>query len=282
MGWGDVLTTAVTGVAGAGAGSGVGFLSNLLNQVEGQQKADKAENAYYAALAQQKQLAQIAGQTAAQRAAFEKAMKERILTQTGDLGSTLRAAQTAMGAMPQVNQTTINSDYAATKQTMMGDFQNMLKLVESQGRAGQIERLGGAGSMAADNDRMNALMKQYSGELQKIDDAAYDSAISRATNQQNLINTNRQNTLNEISGVYNAQLNPELQLLTSGGTDITNLMNSQSGYLNQTGELATNTAKANEANSKITSASLGALLAQTYNNPNQTRLKDGSVINWNT
>lgn len=281
MGWGDILTTAVSGFTGKSQNT-LSFLSNLVDQIGSQKKADKTENDYYAALAQQKKLSQIAAQTAAQRAAFEQAMKDRILTQTGDLGSTLRAAQTAMGAMPQVNQSTINADYAATKQTMMGDFQNMLKLVESKGRARQIERLGGAGSMAADNDRMNALMKQYSGELQKIDDAAYDSAIGRATNQQNLINTNRQNTLNEISGVYNAQLNPELQLLTSGGTDITSLMNGQSGYLNQTGELATNIAKANEANSKITSASLGALLAQTYNNPNQTRLKDGSVINWNT
>lgn len=212
---------------------------------------------------------------------FELIAAENILDrlmQTGEMGATLRAAQSNMGAMPQFNQDTINQDYAATKSTMMQDFNDMLRLVESQGRSSQMERLGGAGSMAADNDRMNALMKRYTPELQKIDDAAYDSAVARATSTMGLINTNRQNTLNEISGLYNPQINAETNLLTGGGTDISNLINTSRGYSNEAGDLATSRSAIAEDKTKVANASLGALLAQVYNRPTPTRYED---IVWN-
>lgn len=266
MAWGNILSQ-VVGAINPGLGAGVSFLSNIMDSSSQKKKAKQAENEYYAALAQQKQLAQISAQTAQQRAAFEAAMKQRILTQTGELGSTLRAAQQNMGAMPQFNQDTINQDYAATKAGMMQDFTSMLELVESQGRAGQISRLGGAGSTAADNDRMNALVKRFTPELQKIDDAAYDSAVGRATNSMNLINTSRQNTLGELAGVINPQLNAEMQLLSGSPTDITALINGQGGYLNQTSANSSNQSRASGTLDANTQASLGALLSQVFNRP---------------
>ena len=270
MAWGNILTQ-VASAANPALGAGVSFLNNLFQSNDEEKKAKKAENEYYAALAQQKQLAELSAQTASQRAAFEKAMKDRILLQTGEMGSTLRAAQRSMGAMPQFNQDTINQDYATTKAGMMQDFNNMLTLVESQGRAAQIDRLGGAGSIAADNDRMNALIKRYSPELINIDNQAYEAAVGRATSSMNLINQNRKNTLDEITGVLNPQINAETNLLTGGGTDITNLMSSYKSYSNEVGDLATSTASVNEAKNKTTEASLGALLAQVFNNGNSSR-----------
>lgn len=278
MGWGDILTQVGTFALGPTAGAGISFASNFLKNQEAEKEAKAQKNSYYEALAQQKQLTQIAANTASQRAAFEQAMKDRILAQTGELGSTLRAAQTAMGAMPQYDVGRINQDYQSTKSTMMNDFTSMLKLVESQGRATQIDRLGGAGSTAADNDRMSALIKQYSPELQKIDDAAYDSAVSRGTNTMNLINTGRQNTLNELKGVISPQLDAEMNLLTQGGTDITNLMNSSKAYLNEAGDLATGTAAAAGNSATKSSASLGALLSQVYNKTSPAYT--GSTADW--
>ncbi len=284
MAWGNILTQ-VASAANPALGAGVSFLNNLFQSNDEEKKAKQAENAYYAALAQQKQLAELSAQTASQRAAFEKAMKDRILLQTGELGSTLRAAQRSMGAMPQFKQDTINQDYATTKAGMMQNFNDMLTLVESQGRAAQIDRLGGAGSIAADNDRMNALIKRYSPELINIDNQAYEAAVGRATSSMGLINTNRKNTLDEITGVLNPQINAETNLLTGGGTDITNLMNSYASYQKEVGDLATSRASLNNARDEKVKASLGALLYETFNQNKSprdtTRLSNGDTIYWN-
>lgn len=275
MAWGNILTQVATH-ANPALGAGVSFLNNLFQSNSQEKKAKKAENAYYAALAQQRQLAELSAQTAAQRASFEKAMKDRILTQTGEMGSTLRAAQRNMGAMPQYNQDTVNQDYAKTKAAMMQDFNDMLTLVESQGRSAQMERLGGAGSTAADNDRMNALMKRFTPELQKIDDAAYDSAVNRSMNVMNLINTNRQNTLNELVGVITPQMNAEMNLLGQGALiDMSNPMNQHGYYMNNVGLLATSKNKVANDQAPKTEASLGTLLAQVFNRPQTEQ------ITWN-
>ena len=231
--WGSILSSAVSAYApNSKVGALVNFGSSISDKISTDKKSKKVSSAYYAALANQKQLSDLATQTAAQRAQFEESMRSRILTQTGDLGSTLRQAQTNLGAMPQFDQAKVNSDYANTKATMTNDFTDLLKLVESQGRSSQIERLGGANSYGADSSRMSALIKRYSPELQKIDDAAYDSALNRATNTQNLVNKNRSDTLGEIKGVYDAQIDPETKLLGTGSTDITTLANTNSASIN--------------------------------------------------
>jgi len=267
MPWGSILTQVAT-KANPVLGAGVSFISNILNEREQSKKAKQAENEYYASLAQQRELAALSAQTASQRAAFEAAMKERILTQNGELGSTLRAAQRNMGAMPQFNEDTINQDYSRNKATMMQDFNDMLTLVESQGRAAQIERLGGAGSTAATNDRMNALIKRFTPELQKIDDAAYDAAINRSQNKMTLINTNRSNTLNELKDTLQPQITNDMGLLTQGGTDITTLTNSNANYTNRVYTDAANEATAKGDTEAKIDASLADLLSKVFNRPN--------------
>lgn len=264
MAWGDILTQVATAVNPT-LGAGVGFFSNILQERDLEKKKKQQENEYYAALAQQKQLAQVAAQTAADRAAWERSMKERIITQTGTMGDTMRAAQTAMGAMPQYNQDTVNQDYARTKSGMMSDFTDMLKLVESQGRSDQITRLGGAGSTAADDSRMNALIKRYSPELINIDNQAYGAAVDRATNNMNLLNTNRTNTLNELKGLYEPQISAETQLLSQGGTDMTAPTNLSANYLNTIRKAGEDTATAAGKYSTNISDNLGVLLAEVFN-----------------
>lgn len=259
-GWGNILGQ-IVGKASPALGNLINFGSGILDKIQSDKNAKTQSNSYYAALAQQQQMSKLASATAEQRAMFEKAMKDRILAQTGDLGSTMRAAQRNMGAMPQFDQAKVNTDYANTKATMMNDFNDMLKLVESQGRSSQIERLGGADSYAANNDRMNALMKRYTPEIQKIDDAAYDSALSRATNTQNLISKNRSDTLGEIKGVYDSQIDQEQKLLQTGGTDISNLMNSTANTLSTTRAEASDA----DAMARNDTNTLGALLARTFN-----------------
>lgn len=263
-GWGQILGQ-IGSMASPKLGSVINFGSSILDKLESDKQAKADQNSYYAALANQQQMGALATQTAANRAAFEQAMKDRILQQTGDLGSTMRAAQSAMGAMPQFDQGKVTRDYQTTKSTMMNDFNDMLKLVESQGRASQMERLGGADSYTADNDRMNALMKRYTPELQKIDDAAYDSALSRATNTQKLISTNRADTLKEIQGVFDSQIDPETKLLTSGGTDISNLINSNASVLTANNTAATGSDAMARTDTDNVSKSLGAMLATVFN-----------------
>ena len=164
MAWGNVLSRVGGAIFGEEAGNVIGFGGSLLEQLNRDKDSKTAQNAYYAALAEQRRMAGLATQTATQRAEFERAMKERLLTQTGDMGANMRSAQVAMGAMPQFNQGKIDQDYSNTKATMMNDFTDMVKLVESQGRSAQIERLGGAGSMTADNDRMSSLIKRFNPE----------------------------------------------------------------------------------------------------------------------
>lgn len=277
-GWGNILSTAVRGVIGGSTGGTLGNLINfgygVLNQVGADKQARQSSNAYYDALARNNQLTQMAGEIAIQRANWEKALKERAMGQVGELGATLRQAQTNMGAMPQFDQGKIDRDYQTTKSTMMSDFNSLLKTVESQGRSDQIERLGGAGSTAADDTRMLALTKRFAPELQKIDDAAYDSAVSRATNTNNLINTNRQNTLSEISGVYNAEINPTIQLLS--GNDVSNLINTQAGGLRSAESAMRQAGEAAGQNNKAIEDNLGALLEQVFNrrrtNPNRIEM----------
>lgn len=265
MAWGNVLSQIGGAVFGEDAGALINFGGGILDQLNKDKDSKNAKNAYYAALAQQRQMAQLATATASQRAEFERAMKERLLTQTNDMGTNMRAAQVAMGAMPQFDQGRVDQDYRNTKATMMNDFTDMLKLVESQGRASQIERLGGAGSMTADNDRMNALMKKFTPELQKVDDAAYDSALSRATNTQSLISKNRSDTLGEIESVYDPQIKSETNLLTGGGTDISGLIYGQNSSVNEAGNLATNAGQAGAATQKNLEANLGDLLDRVFN-----------------
>ena len=263
-GWGNILGT-IVGKYSEGGGNLINFGSAILDKINSDKEAKTAKNSYYAALAQQQEMSKMATATAAQRAAFEKAMKDRILTQTGDLGTTMRSAQRGMGAMPQFDQAKINTDYTNTKATMMNDFNDMLKLVESQGRSNQMERLGGADSYAASNDRMNALIKRYNPELQKIDDAAYDSAVSRATNTQNLISKNRSDTLGEIKGIYDSEIDPELKLLQAGDTDISNLMNSNASGVNSAYSEMVKTGAMANTDTKAVYPSLGELLAKTFN-----------------
>lgn len=257
-GWGSLLSTLATKFISPSAGALVNFGSGIIDKLETDKNTKKASNAYYAALANQQQMSQLAARTAAQRAAFEEALKTRAMTLTGDLGTSMRAAQTGMGAMPQFDQGRIDRDYQTTKSSMMTDFNDMLKLVDSQGRAAQMERLGGADSYQASTDRMSALVKSFAPKLQQLDDAAYDSAVNRAANTQNLISKNRSDTLGEIKGIYDAELDPTMKLLS--GNDISSLANASVAGM-QT--LSAEKASANEssgATQDITQNSLDALL----------------------
>ena len=59
MAWGNILSQVGTFTGGPLIGAGVSFLGNLLDSNDQKKKAKKAENEYYAALAQQKQLAEL-------------------------------------------------------------------------------------------------------------------------------------------------------------------------------------------------------------------------------
>ena len=286
MGWGDTILTGIGALTGnTTIQSGVSFLSNLIKSNEAEKENKQAQNDYYKALAQQKQTAALASEVAKQRAVFEAAMKNRILEQTGTMGATLRAAQASMGAAPTVDTGRIKQDYQATKSAMMDDFTKLVSLVESQGRADQIERLGGAGSYAADQSRMNALIKQYAPELQKIDDAAYDSAVGRAGATYDLLNKSRTNTLNEIQGLYSPEISANTNLLTGGSTDIAAPSNIISGNLSDATATAKGAQKAAGDTSNTLSTSLGDILGRVFN-PNgsqywTTSLPNGDTINWN-
>ncbi len=270
MPWGDALNDpTIWGTIGQAVlpgpvGAGVNFLSNLVTSGQEKRKADEAERSYYSALSRQKQLAELSMRIAKSRAAYEETLKNRIMSQTGELGANLRSAQKAMGAMPQFNETSVNKTYQDNRERMLTDFNQMLRIVESQGRAAQAERLGGAGSMAADDTRMTALIRQYAPELDKIDNNAYEAAVARETAKMGLFNTSRQNTLKEISDVLSPQITAETQLLGTGPNEIQTSNQITSGLTNELYGLSEKTAQGSGNASNNTSDALGALLAELY------------------
>lgn len=269
MGWGDVLSDpkiwnlAGSALGGTG-GTAINFLGSLIGYGDAVKKKADASSDYYKALAQQKQLAQLAAQVATQRAQTETALKNSILQQNANLGTTLQQAQTAMGAMPQFDPGTLQADYASEKANLMNDFTNLVKLTESQGRANQIERLGGAGSMVADNDRMNALISRYSPELAKIDSSAFDAAVAKSTGKMNLFNTSRSNTLNEIKNTLQPQITNDIQLLSQNGGMGDAISAGQENTKTGAG-LVDYTADAAGDAGQTLSEQLAHLLATTYN-----------------
>lgn len=264
MGWGDILFGVLQSSSNPLISAGASFANTFLTQQQQESQTKKASNEYYKALAQQQQLSQIAAQMAQQRAQYEAMIKSRMMSTSSAMQNQLFAAQNNMGAMPQFDEGRVKQDYQATKSSMMQDFTDLLKLVESQGRASQFERLGGAGSMAADDLRMNALVKQYSPELQKIDDAAMDSALSRANKTMDLYKSSRSNTLDEISGLYGKSLEADRAILQANGNPLDGVGAINSSYDNTLSRL-TDTEKSSKEAGVDTSKQLGVLLSRITN-----------------
>lgn len=220
MAWGQVfadpgfLNTVSTGLFGEDS-----KLSNLVNLFgagyglyDTAKKTNTAENNYYDAIKTNKDLVALLAKQSQAQTAYDNALRDRILTQTGDLSASLKNAYTDLGPQPIVGPENIAADYGALKATKMADFNDMLNIVSSQGYANQLDRLGGADSSSADWGRETALTKQYAPQLMAIDQAAMDEAIKRNSDSMNLYNTNRQNILNEITGVLQPGITNETNL----------------------------------------------------------------------
>lgn len=269
MGWGDTLSdpslwSTIGGAAiGGPVGSGVQFLGNLLNFKNNKDKETQSESEYANALAQQKALMQLQMQLAQQQSAWDEALRSNIMGLSDAQTQTMATAQNSMGAMPQFNPATLERDYQTTKSGMMSDFMGALKMIESQGRSDQIERLGGANSRTADNDRLRSLMKQYAPQLTEIDNAAYSGALQRQTGTMGLFNTNRENTLNEIKSIYQPGITNNTALLsnTSANSSVNNAANMAGN--NASMHLADNTSNAN-ANAAILERMKGQMM-ETFN-----------------
>ena len=184
-GWSSILGT-LGSMIGGSTGGLITAGTSAYDYYKASQQNQKVEDGYYGALANSQKMNEIAAQIAANRAQTEAALRQSILNQTGQMSSDLFAAQNNMGAMPQFDQGRIDQEYSDRKATLTNDFMNMINLVESQGRAGQITRLGGAGSVQADQDRATAIATKYAPMLAQIDQQAMDGALSTATNTQNL------------------------------------------------------------------------------------------------
>ncbi len=266
-GWGNLIPILGGVLQNQAQGSTLGNLINfgygVLNQVDADKQATNSANAYYGALAQNQNLTRMAGEIAAQRAVWERALKERGMQRTDELGATLRAAQQGMGAMPQFDQGTIDRDYQTTKSTMMNDFNDMLRLVESEGRAAQIDRLGGAESMAADDSRKYALYKKFTPMLQQVDDAAYDTALNREKNRLGVISGSRSATLGEIKGIFDAEINPTISMMQ--GNDVSNLINTNTNGMNSAAQIMKDAGQGAADNGKFIQDNLSALLNAVFN-----------------
>ncbi len=209
MAWGQViadsafLNTVSTGLFGEDSklnnlvnlfGAGYGLYDNA-------KKNATAEGNYTSAIATQKQLIDLLAKQSQAQTQYDNALRDRLLTQTGDLSASLKQAYTDLGPQPIVNSADVAADYGAIKATKMADFNDMMRIITSQSEANQIDRLGGARSESADAGRQAALAKQFAPQLMAIDNDAMNEAYARNRSAVDLYNTNRSNILSEITGV---------------------------------------------------------------------------------
>ena len=113
---------------------------------------------------------------------------------------TLREVFNRLGARDPVNAQTIQNDTNAYYDQNMYDLNQTLDRVNSQGYAGQSSR--GMLNSSVEDDRKRELTNKFYGLTQKARTDAETRAMAKASDYENLINTNRNNITNEYDEFY--------------------------------------------------------------------------------
>lgn len=199
-----------------------------------QSKQDQAAMAEVAAL--QRNIAEQQLSMAAQSAADEAAYRNRILMRIADMDNALKSSMAKLGPRSQVDGADIAANYQTFRSQLMDDYYNTVERVSSQGKASAIRR--GMDRSTQFTDEQAQLIAKSTDQLANIDQAAFDAAINRSKSFSDAINSGRQGTFDEITGVLGKAAELEGQFVTNNAPS--QMTNASSTFTNFANNAATN------------------------------------------
>jgi hypothetical protein len=156
------------------------------------------------ALAQQQQIAQEQLGLARQRAAEEAGIRQGIVNRSQMLEQAINQARDAMGDFKGASQGDINANYAQIREQMMGDLNNTIDRVSSQGYADAISK--GMDRSDRFKDSQRELSTSYADQMRKIDQEAYNAAINRTQANQDTLFAGREMATKDVGLGYQSAI----------------------------------------------------------------------------
>lgn len=164
-----------------------------------------------ASLRLQAQVAQQQMNNAAQQAADERQLRQRMLDRAAQLDQELMSARAKLGDRAGVNAGDIYNNYQSFRTQIMDDYNQTVDRISSQGYADAIRR--GMDRSTQYTDSQADLARKAAGELPKLDQAAFDAAINRSKAYADSLNYGRDSTLKEVNDMYSAVANLEAKAM---------------------------------------------------------------------
>ena len=224
MGFGDFIGRSINSVYGTDAQGNPtrqGMFAQSLGQgydfyqARRQAKQDEAELRRQQTLQRNIMNQQMA--MAQQRAGEETALRQGVVDRTRLLEQALMQARQAMGQSPVATQDDINREYQSISEMMKDEYGNVIDRVSSQGFADAIAK--GMDRSDRFRDTQRELGETSAEELRKIDQEAYNAAISRLGSNLDVLYQGRDKRLGEIEDVMGAGIsNLQSAMPTNAGT----------------------------------------------------------------
>ena len=217
---------------------------------------------------------------ARRRAGEETSLRQGIVSRTQQLEQALNQAREAMGQAPVATQDDITRNYEQIRGTMRDDYFDTLDRVSSQGFADAIAK--GMDRSDRFRDTQRELGETSAEELRKIDQEAYNAAISRLGSNLDVLYKGRENRLGEIEDVMGAGIsNLQSAMPTNAGTLYGSAQSSQDSRVTgaQTNVTDTNKVAGEQLAGlgKDVAPNLSYMLGRpgsAYTNPDGQKIKD--------
>ena len=217
---------------------------------------------------------------ARRRAGEESSIRQGIVSRTQQLEQALNQARAAMGQAPVATQDDINQNYQQISDMMRDDYYKTMDRVSSQGFADAIAK--GMDRSDRFRDTQRELGEASAEQLRKIDQEAYNAAISRTQSNLDTLYSGRDKRLGEIEDVMGAGISGlQSAMPTNAGTLYGNAQTQQNTLTTSAQANVTDSSKALGTIagdlSKNVAPNLGYMLNRpgtTYNNPDSARIQD--------
>tara|TARA_R100001377_G_C3189985_1_gene110149 strand:- start:1007 stop:1762 length:756 start_codon:yes stop_codon:yes gene_type:complete len=215
-----------------------GTLFNMGTALMGASETMSASSDNSAMQAEQMQIQRELLDMARLREGYDIDMRTDQQTQMRNYQATLKNVFDRLGARSQVTPQSIQNDTNTYFDQNVNDLNNVIDRVNSQGYANQRSR--GMLDSSLESDRKRELTTKYADLMGKARTDAQTRAVSKATDYENLLNTNRANITSEYDRYYSK---PFDMMSNSRKTD-------GQGALNNAATL-TNSMQTNAYNNKV-------------------------------
>ena len=177
-----------------------GTLFNMGTALMGASETMSASSDNSAMQAEQMQIQRELLDMARLREGYDIDMRTDQQTQMRNYQATLKNVFDRLGARSQVTPQSIQNDTNTYFDQNVSDLNNVIDRVNSQGYASQSSR--GMLDSSLESDRKRELTTKYADLMGKARTDAQTRAVSKATDYENLLNTNRANITGEYDRYY--------------------------------------------------------------------------------